>query len=144
MCICSAWYEANTKKRRLNPPLFSPERPMNASVPNARNVDEKLQRRSGGFVGRGRILEEQMVVKSKENPWKSPEISGQSTLLETNSSSHLKMDVWNTFPVSFWGKRPIFRCELLVSGQSRWVKYYSIWSDVSILYENHMNGWFIW
>ena len=33
---------------------------MNASVPNARNVDEKLQRRSGGFVGRGRILEEQM------------------------------------------------------------------------------------
>ena len=36
------------------------------------------------------------------------------TLSETNSS-HLKMDGWNTI-FSLWGKRPIFRCELLVLG----------------------------
>ena len=51
-------------KKEKNPrPTTPPARPMNASVPNARNVDEKLQRRSGGFVGRGRIPEEQMVEK---------------------------------------------------------------------------------
>ena len=37
---------------------------------------------------------------------------------ETNSSP-LKMDAWNTTFLSYWGKRPIFRCEnvMLVSGR---------------------------
>ena len=39
------------------------------------------------------------------------------TLPKTNSSHLIKMDGWNTFSFPFGGvKRPIFRCELLVSG----------------------------
>ncbi len=41
-----------------------------------------------------------------------------STLPETNSS-HLKMDGWNT---TFLLGRPIFRCELLVSGKVKWLE----------------------
>ena len=37
------------------------------------------------------------------------------TLPETNSSP-LKMDAWNTFSFPFWGKRPIFRGKLAVTG----------------------------
>ena len=41
-----------------------------------------------------------------------------TTLPETNSKRHLKMDGWNTFSFPF-GILPIFRGELLVSGSVR-------------------------
>ena len=53
--------------------------------------------------------------------------------------SHLKMDAWNTI-LSSWGKRPIFRCEVLVSGSV----YESGDSNCEDLKTDSVDGFFCW
>ena len=72
------------------------------------------------FVGGTKFLDAKSLLSPNKNRFPGRDgLTEKATLPETNKS-HLKMDAF-LIPVSFWVRRPIFRCVvwLLVSGREK-------------------------
>ena len=78
--------------------IYQKERWVNKPLGNTKPADElSNEKNMGGFVG------------DPERDYNKP--------IQTINFTHFREDGWKTI-LSFWGLRPIFSCELLVSGRS--------------------------